>query len=93
MTNKKSLYYMYLKKIEDILVEMALHVYQHVENNLGPSPEVIKKISCLTQLSMKFFLFINVKMPTFMSRKNNMIGLSEPEKKAEFHDIFMLVRI
>ena len=38
-------------------------------------PEVIKKISCSAQLSLKFFLFINVKMPTFvgistfMSRK------------------------
>ena len=47
----------------------------------GPSvghhqvPEVIKLFSCSTQLSMKFFLLINVKMPTivgiltFMSRK------------------------
>ena len=31
---------------------------------LGPGPEVIKKISCSTQLSMKFFLLINIKMPT-----------------------------
>ena len=30
-----------------------------------PSPEVIKK-SCSTQLSMKFFLLINVKMPTIV---------------------------
>ena len=44
---------------------------------------------------MKFFLLINVKMPTyigiltFMSRKNSILGLSEPEKKnAEFLDIF-----
>ena len=40
------------------------------------------------------FLFINVKMPTivdistFMSRKNSIIGLSEPEK-AEFPDFFL----
>ena len=40
------------------------------------------------------FLFINVKMPTivdiltFMSRKNSIIGLSEPEK-AEFPDFFV----
>ena len=38
-------------------------------------PEVIKLVSCSTQLSMKFFLLINVKMPTtvgiliFMSGK------------------------
>ena len=51
-----------------------------------PDPEVIKNTSCSTQLSMKFFLLINVKMPTivgiftFMSRKNNILGLSELEK-------------
>ena len=31
-----------------------------------PGPEVIKKISCSTQLSMKFILPINVKMPTIV---------------------------
>ena len=42
---------------------------------------------------MKFFLLINVKMPTvvgiltFMSRNNSILGLSEP-KKAKFLDIF-----
>ena len=51
-----------------------------------PGPEVIKLFSCSTQLSMKFFLLINVKMPTivgivtFMSRKNSIFGLSESEK-------------
>ena len=29
-------------------------------------PEVIKQISCPTQLSTKFILLINVKMPTFV---------------------------
>ena len=39
---------------------------------------------------MQFFLLINVKMPTivgiltFMSKENNIIGLSEPEKKQNF---------
>ena len=39
-----------------------------------------------TSLSMKFFLLINVKMPTivgiltFMNRKNSILGLTEPEK-------------
>ena len=43
---------------------------------------------------MKFFL-INVKVPTilviltFMSRKNGILGLCEPEKKAEFLDNFI----
>ena len=49
-------------------------------------PEVIKLLSCSTQLSMKFFLLINVKMPTivgiltFVSGKNSILGLSEPKK-------------
>ena len=51
-----------------------------------PCPEVKKLFSCSTQLSMKFFLFINVKMPTivgiltFKSGKNSILGLSEPKK-------------
>ena len=61
-----------------------------------PGPKVIKNFSCSTQLSMKFFLLINVKMPTmvgiftFMSGKNSILGLSQPEKKAEFLDILYL---
>ena len=48
--------------------------------------KVIKLFSCSPQLSMKFFLLINVKMPTivgiltFMSGKNSSLGLSEPER-------------
>ena len=54
-------------------------------------PRGHKNISCTIQLSMTFFLphfpVINVKMPTtvgistFMSRKNSILGLSEPEKR------------
>ena len=49
-------------------------------------PEVIKIFSCSTQLSMKFFLLINIKMPTIvgiltvLSGTNNILGLSEPKK-------------
>ena len=49
-------------------------------------PAVINLFACSAQLSMKFFLPINVKMPTivgiltFMSRKTNILGLSEPKK-------------
>ena len=49
----------------------------HMDRALVPGPEVIKLFSCSTQLSMKFFLLINVKMLTFvgiltfMSRKNS----------------------
>ena len=58
-------------------------------NNVGgvmiPGPEVIKLFSCSTQLSIKFFLLINVKMPTivgiltFMSGKNSILDISEPK--------------
>ena len=40
---------------------------------------------------MKFFLLINVKMPTivgiliFISRKNSILGFSEPEKMLNEH--------
>ena len=45
----------------------------------------LSMFSCSTQLSMKCFLLINVRMPTivgiltFMSRKNSIICLFEPE--------------
>ena len=65
----------------------------HLNFIVTSGPEVIKLFSCSTQLSMKFFPLINVKMPTilgistFMSRKNSIHGLSVSEK-AEFLDIF-----
>ena len=46
----------------------------------------MKIISCSSQLSMKFFLLGNVKMPTivgiltFIGRKNSILGFSGPEK-------------
>ena len=49
-------------------------------------PRGYKTVFVLTQLSINFFLLISVKMPTivgiltFMSRKNNILGLSEPKK-------------
>ena len=35
-------------------------------SSMRPGPEVIKLFSCSTQLRMKFFLLINVKMPTIV---------------------------
>ena len=59
-----------------------------------PGHEVRKLFSCSAELSMKFFLLIyvdiNVEMPTIvgistsMSRKNSILGLSEPEKMLNF---------
>ena len=63
-----------------------------------PGPEVIKLFSCSTQLSINFFLLIDVKMPTivgiltFMSGKHNILGLCDP-KKAELLDSFIPVSI
>ena len=51
-----------------------------------------------TQLNMKFFMLINVKMSTivgiltYMSKKNSIIGLSKPVK-TEFLDTFILMSI
>ena len=52
--------------------------------HMTSGPEVIKLFSCSTQLSMKFSPLIDVKMPTivgiltYMSGKNNILGLTEP---------------
>ena len=58
---------------------------RHFPCRLSPGPEVIKLFPCSTQLSMKFFPLIKVKMPTIvgiltcMSGKNNILGLTEPK--------------
>ena len=46
-----------------------------------PAPEVIKRFPCSTQLSTKFILLINVKMPTFISMINT---ISERLKARHF---------
>ena len=57
---------------------------------LRPGPEVIKLFSCSTQLSLKFLLLINVKMPTivgiltFISRRNYQFLRVEPEFSTNF---------
>ena len=86
-------------------IVFACSLRRYIKSLSGP--KVIKLFSCSTQLSMKFYLLINVKMPTmlinvkmptivgiltFMSSKNSILGLSE-SKKAEFLDIFILMRI
>ena len=68
-------------------------------NGQQSGPEVIKLFSCSAQVSMKFFLLINVKMPTivgiltFISRKNSILVLPEPEKKVAFLGIFIFMII
>ena len=63
-----------------------LLVKDKIKATVKPGPEVIKLFSCSTQLGMKFFQLINVKMPTivgiltFMRGKKSNQGLSEPTK-------------
>ena len=51
-----------------------------------PRPRGYKTFSCSNQMSMNFFLLINVERPTivgistFMSLKNSILGLHEPAK-------------
>ena len=59
-------------------------------------PEVIKITAYSTQLSMKFSLLINVKMPTnwyfnIYEQTNNILVFSEHENP-EFLDIFILLK-
>ena len=78
------------------LPDSALPIMYKTVTKTGP--EVIKLFSCSTQVSMKFFLLIYVKMPTIvgiltcMSGKNSILGLSK-YKKAELLDIFILMSI
>ena len=61
------------------------HHFYHETWTICPGPEVTKLFLSSTQLSMKIFQLINVKMPTFvgiltfMSGKNSILGLSEPK--------------
>ena len=72
-------------------------VVQEMVAETQPDPKAIKLFSCSTQLSMKFFLLINVKMPTivgiltFMGGKISILSLSESEKC--YLDIFILMSI
>ena len=71
---------------------MAIKGNRDLVNDLGgkqvvqTDPEVRSRILCSTQLNMFFFMPIYVNMPTtvgiltFMSGKNTILGLPEPEK-------------
>ena len=52
-----------------LLASLLLLVFAHVvcgDFVIRPGVKVIKLLSCSTQLSMKFILLINVKMPTIV---------------------------
>ena len=71
--------------------DMTLDVYRGRKTTM-------QQLSCSTQLNLKFFQLIYVKMPTvvgiltFMSGKNSILSLSEPNK-ADFFYIFILTSI
>ena len=58
------------------LPRCAAEMVKEIDSSTDPGPQVIKLFSCSTQLSMKFIMLINVKMPTivgiliFMSKIN-----------------------
>ena len=54
---------------------------------MGSVQKIIKKNPCSTQLSMKYLLLINVKIPTIVSKKSGFLSLSETEK-VDFLNIF-----
>ena len=74
-----------VRATEGLLYIDFICLFKFRVNHLERSgPEVIKLFPCSTQLSMKFFLLMNVKMPTvvgiltFMRVKNSILCLSEP---------------
>ena len=54
----------YLVNLQHFSCKHAFSI--RVENNVNPGSEVIKLFPCSTQLSTKFILLINVKMPTIV---------------------------
>ena len=79
-------FYLFFSFTERSISISPVAIYFTIDRHFCTGSEVIKLFSCSTELSMKFFLLINVKMPTivgiltFMSRKNSILSLSEPEK-------------
>ena len=83
--------------IKGHLVEMSFLFWTHFLTNLltifyccTTRPRGYKTFSCSTQLSMKFILLINVKMPTtvciltFISRINDWLWWLKPESSIDF---------
>ena len=66
--------------------ENEIYFSSSQETSTGSGLEVIKLFSCSTQLSMKFILLINVKMPTIVGILTfiSMINTSERLKARNF---------
>ena len=61
------------------------------QHSVSPGPEVIKLFSYSTQLSMKFILLINVKMPTIVSILTfiNMINTTSASERRKARNFFI----
>ena len=57
---------------------------------MNPGPEVIKKLfPCSTQLSMKFILLINVKMPTIVDILTFISMINTTSERLKARNFFM----
>ena len=75
-----------IKKLNEQLEKLIFLLNLEKNGDVADRPGFLKLFSCSTQLSMRFFLLINIKMPTivgmliFMSKQNGIPSLSETEK-------------
>ena len=82
MSNRKSGSYANLKTTEPLII---INLVNGWISWMRSGSKVINSFSYSTQLSMKFFLLINIKMPTivgiliFISRKNFMLSSAVQE--------------
>ena len=58
-------------------------------NPYEPGPEVIKKFPCSTQLSTKFLLLINVKMPTIVGILTFISLINTPSDRLKARKFFI----
>ena len=56
---------------------------------VGPGPDVIKLFSCSTQLSTKFILLINVKMPTIVGILTFISMINTTSKRLKARNFFI----
>ena len=56
---------------------------------MSPGPQVIKLFSCSTQLSTKFILLINVKMPTIVGILKLISMINTTSKRLKARDFFI----
>ena len=63
--------------------------YRGQYTTMKPGPEVIKLFSCSTQLSTKFILVINVKMPTIVGILTFISMINTTSERLEATNFFL----